>query len=288
MSLLERLKRKAEKYKPVIKSAYVPYLDLPAAEHKQALSEQYEMRLVESSTDPLLPKVAPPWLRKLAEPRLDAGDWYAMAILDGEEVAGRVWMALRVPHGAFNGVMNVNLADDEAYGFDLYVEPAHRRGDLSNFMADHCIAELQRRGVRIGYTHLDTTTFRRCSGTRVWASTHCSRTTTSRLGIRCTGRSPSPTRPAGVRCLARVDTPSRRVSVRIPSAAASCPSEPDAHTPAPELASALGHPTAERWPLNRRSRRLLVTTNTDDAPMAAAAIMGRSTPKAASGMAAAL
>lgn len=133
----------------------MPYLDLPSASHRQALSENYEMRLVERSDDPLLGRIAPPWMQRLAGPRLDAGDWYAMAILHGSDVVGRVWMALRVPHGPFNGIMNVRLADDEAYGFDLYIEPAHRRSDISSFMADHCINELQRRGVKVGYTHLD-------------------------------------------------------------------------------------------------------------------------------------
>jgi GNAT superfamily N-acetyltransferase len=90
----------------------------------------------------------------LAAKYLDAGDWYAMAILDGDQVVGRVWMATRVDNQLLNGIMHVRLRDDEAYGFDLYIEPEHRRGSISSFIADACISELQRRGTRIGYTHL--------------------------------------------------------------------------------------------------------------------------------------
>ncbi|MCP4435012.1 MAG: hypothetical protein GY812_05835 [Actinomycetia bacterium] len=155
MNLYERVKARTLRLKPSIKSAYMPYLELAGSAHLQALSDTYDMQLVESSKDPLLAKLAPPWLQRIAGPMLDAGDWYAMAILHEGDVVGRVWMALRVPHGPVNGVMNVRLANDEAYGFDLYIEPEHRRGDISNFMAYHCINELQLRGVKVGYTHLD-------------------------------------------------------------------------------------------------------------------------------------
>ena len=46
--------------------------------------------------------------------------------------------------------------------------------------------------------------------------------------------------------------------------------------------------SVRRYPLKLRRRRLLLTTNSEDIPMAAAAIIGLSTPDAASGMAAAL
>jgi ribosomal protein S18 acetylase RimI-like enzyme len=154
MSVVETIRRTLKDYRPKFGTAFLTYLDLPSSTHEQALDTSLEARVVESSSDPLLARFAPRWQQKVAGPRLDAGDWYALVILDGDTIVGHFWATLRTGRGLFNGMMNVSLQDDESYGFDLYISPEYRRGSIGAFVADTTIAELQRRGAKIGYTHL--------------------------------------------------------------------------------------------------------------------------------------
>lgn len=114
----------------------------------------YSHAIIESSDHPLFDSFATRSMRKVAAPRLDAGDWYAVVILVGDEVVGHAWFAIKPRWDLFSGVMNVRILPEEAYGFDLFIKPEHRRGSLGMYMADIGIPELRRRGIRYGYTHL--------------------------------------------------------------------------------------------------------------------------------------
>ncbi len=154
-SLGSRVRAKLADYKPTIGSAYLTYMDLDATDPPGVeVDPSYSHALIESSDHPLFHSFATPSMRKVAAPRVDAGDWYAIVILVDDEVVGHAWFATRSERGLFSGVMNVRLRPEEAYGFDLFIKPEHRRGSLGSYMADIGIPDLKRRGFRYGYTHL--------------------------------------------------------------------------------------------------------------------------------------
>ena len=148
------LREKIAAWRPRVGTAFLTYLDLEGSDVSQPLDDRYSFKVVESSADPLLGRFAPRWQRRFAGPRLDAGDWYALVILEGDKVIGHFWAALRPSNNPLSGAMRIRLRQDEAYGFDLYLNPDHRRGSIGTFVADATISELKLRGVRVGYTHV--------------------------------------------------------------------------------------------------------------------------------------
>ncbi len=165
-----QLKETLREYKPHITTAYLTYLDLTVQEPPGSTKDEvYSHVILETSTDPLFKRIGTSSMRRVARPRLDAGDWYAVVILADTgakdsngpaktvselEVAAYFWVALKPKRSLFSGVMNVHVLPDEAYGFDLYVKPEHRRGSLGNYVADIVITDLKDRGLKYGYTHL--------------------------------------------------------------------------------------------------------------------------------------
>jgi ribosomal protein S18 acetylase RimI-like enzyme len=157
MALGAKIRRVVEDYKPSVGTAFFNYLDLVATEPEPVeLAAGFHAEYVESSSDPMFARVVPRWQRRLAAPRLDSGDWYLMVLLDDDKVFGHFWVALRHTRGWFQGFPRVHLSDrgDEAYGFDLYLEPEYRRGAVGQYVAYLTITSLRDRGVSIGYTHV--------------------------------------------------------------------------------------------------------------------------------------
>ncbi len=161
MGKLGELKALLAEYKPYIGTAYLTYLDLPATEPPGSTKDSvYSHTVVTSSKDPVFQQIGTRSMRKVAAPRLDAGDWHAIVIFaevedaSEPEVAAYFWLAFRPQRGLFTGVVNVQLLPEEAYGFDLYVKPEYRRGSLGNYVADIVITDLKERGLKYGYTHL--------------------------------------------------------------------------------------------------------------------------------------
>jgi GNAT superfamily N-acetyltransferase len=153
---IDRIKSKLAEYRPRIGSAYLNYIDLVAADPEYVeLDEHYTHEVVESSSNPLFAKVAPPWQRKVAAEKVDNGDWYVLVIMHDGEVIGHFWAAVASTRGLMNGIMNLELVEgEEAYGFDLYLHPDHRRGKVGNWVAWLTITGLRDRGLRWGYTHV--------------------------------------------------------------------------------------------------------------------------------------
>ena len=142
-------------YRPKVGTAFVTYLDLDATQAPEVeLPPQFRDVLIDSSSHPLLPRFSPRWQRRIAGPRLDAGDWYAVAMLDDDHIFGHFWLTLRNGQGLFNGIPNLHLGADEAYGFDLYLDPDYRRGNMSLWAAKVTIDTLRSKGASIGYTHV--------------------------------------------------------------------------------------------------------------------------------------
>ena len=156
MGITERIRRTLTDYRPRVGSAYLTYIDLVAADPEYVeLDEHYTHAVVESSSDPLFAKVAPRWQRRIAAEKVDAGDWYVLVIMHDEKVIGHFWASVTSTRGLLNGVMDLELVDgEEAYGFDLYLDPEHRRGKIGNWVAWLTITGLRDRGMRWGYTHV--------------------------------------------------------------------------------------------------------------------------------------
>ena len=156
MGIAERVKKAVADYRPKIGSGYLTYIDLFEADPEYVeLDDTYTHEVVQSSSNPLFAKVAPPWQRRIAAQKVDAGDWYVLVIMHEGKVIGHFWATVRSTKGLLNGVMDVNLVDGhEAYGFDLYLDPDHRRGKIGNWVAWLTITGLRDRGVRYGYTHV--------------------------------------------------------------------------------------------------------------------------------------
>jgi GNAT superfamily N-acetyltransferase len=156
MAILERVKTAVKGYRPEIGSGFLTYIDLPAAIPPPVdLDDRYSYKFVDSSTDPLLGRVAPRWQRRYVGQRMDAGDLIVLVIMHDDRVIGHFWLAFRTLPGLFNGVMNVELIEgEEAYGFDLYIDPEYRRGKIGNWVAWLIITTLCDRDVRYGYTHV--------------------------------------------------------------------------------------------------------------------------------------
>jgi hypothetical protein len=155
MRVRERASQLLQEYRPRIGTAFLTFLDIDGVEPPEVdLPEGLSSRTITSSTDPLLARFSPRWQRRLAAPRLDSGDWYVLVILDGERLIGHFWASMVSTRGLFDGVLNVNVGPDEAYGFDLYLDPEYRRGKIGNFVAHTTIMSLRERNVKVGYTHV--------------------------------------------------------------------------------------------------------------------------------------
>lgn len=151
----ERARQLLGEYRPKVGTAFLTFLDIDAAAVPDVeLSEGLTSRTITSSSDPLLARFSPGWQRRMAAERLDSGDWYVLVILDGDRLIGHFWASMVSTRGLFNGVINVSVGPDEAYGFDLYLDPEYRRGKIGNFVARTTILSLRERGVKVGYTHV--------------------------------------------------------------------------------------------------------------------------------------
>ncbi len=135
MPTVEGLKRRLHEYRPHIQSAYVCYL-LPQGTPIENPDESFEVRYVTSPDDPVLPKLVQKWQMKIARESLARGAWRCLVgFVDGEPVA-RLWMTEENERRFFSGNPRIQLAPDEIYFFDLYIEPEYRRGGLAWTMAD--------------------------------------------------------------------------------------------------------------------------------------------------------
>ena len=150
-----RLATATAAYRPHLVTAYITYLDLQKATAPDVeLDASYTSVLIQSGDHPLLARFAPRWQQAVAAPKLNAGDWYAVAMLDGDRVFGHFWVTTTSLHGIANGVPNLRLGPDEAFGWDLYLDPEYRRGKIGLWAARITIETLRDMDKKIGYTHL--------------------------------------------------------------------------------------------------------------------------------------
>jgi GNAT superfamily N-acetyltransferase len=141
-------------HRPKVGSAFLTYLHLPDHEVPHDTGGRYCFHEVTSGSDPMLARFAPRWQQRLAAPLLDDGSWYALVALEDGEIVAHVWVASRSVRGWFNGVVDLRLRDDEAYAFDLYIRPEHRRASLGNEMGFRLVQTFRDRGVDWAYTHV--------------------------------------------------------------------------------------------------------------------------------------
>jgi ribosomal protein S18 acetylase RimI-like enzyme len=141
-------------HRPRIGTAFLTYLHLADHTVPHDTGGRYRFHEITSGSDPMLARFAPRWQQRLTRRLLDEGAWYALVALDGDEVAAHVWVASRTVKGRFNGVVDLRLAEDEAYAFDLYIRPGHRRASLGNEMGDRLIRTFKARGIEWAYTHV--------------------------------------------------------------------------------------------------------------------------------------
>jgi L-amino acid N-acyltransferase YncA len=155
MRIREKFGSLLEEYRPRVGTAFLTALDIDGVEPPDVdLPEGFTSRIITSGDDPLLLTFSPSWQRRMAAERLDSGDWYVLVILDGDKLIGHFWASMISTKGLFNGVIDVNVGADEAYGFDLYLHPDYRRGKIGNFVANSTIMSLRERNVKVGYTHV--------------------------------------------------------------------------------------------------------------------------------------
>ncbi|MGI9576708.1 MAG: GNAT family N-acetyltransferase [Microthrixaceae bacterium] len=143
--------------RPQMRSAYVTSIGLDA--HLGRVfdtPDHYQMTEIISADDPRL-SWAPRWQRRLAAGPMERGEWVCLVAndkeLDGLRV-GHVWVTFASTRSLGNGMLNVNLRDDEAYVWDLFIHPEHRRESLGNAMGQALIDTFGPRGVKWGYTHV--------------------------------------------------------------------------------------------------------------------------------------
>lgn len=142
---------------PRTHSAYAASINLDAhRERTWDTPDNYELSEVLSAADPKL-SWAPRWQRRLAAGPMERDEWVCLVArdkaLDGLRV-GHVWATFASTRAVGNGMLNVNLRDDEAYVWDLFIHPDHRRASLGNAMGQALIDTFGPRGVKWGYTHV--------------------------------------------------------------------------------------------------------------------------------------
>jgi ribosomal protein S18 acetylase RimI-like enzyme len=143
--------------RPRLSSAYVTSISLETNVDRQFdTPDNYEFTRVASADDPDL-SWAPRWQRRFAAGPMSRGEWVCLVAhdkdLDGLRV-GHVWTTFASTRSLGNGMLNVNLRDDEAYVWDLFIHPDHRRMSLGNAMGQALIDTFGPRGVKWGYTHV--------------------------------------------------------------------------------------------------------------------------------------
>jgi ribosomal protein S18 acetylase RimI-like enzyme len=153
--------------RPRISSAYVTYIRLAdQVDRRFDIPERYRFHLADDAADPAL-AFAPRWQRRLAAGPMARGEWFCLLAfddeLDGLRV-GHVWVTLASTRGPLTGMLDVRLRNDEAYVWDLYIHPDHRKMSLGNAMGQRLIDTFVDQGVAWGYTHvLDSNT-----GSVIW------------------------------------------------------------------------------------------------------------------------
>jgi ribosomal protein S18 acetylase RimI-like enzyme len=156
MTRLERIRAAVAGWRPEIGSAYLTYFDVRAHAGREVVTDdRYELHEVVEPADPMI-DLLPRWQRPLARRHIGNGSWYHLVATDREsgEKVGHVWLTVESTRGVANGVMNVRLAPDEVYVFDLYIHPEHRRAALGNAMAQWLVETFVVKGVRWGLTHV--------------------------------------------------------------------------------------------------------------------------------------
>lgn len=147
----------AKGLRPRLESAYVTSISLQAhGDRRFKAAKNYEMTEVVTADDPKL-SWAPRWQRRIAAGPMERGQWMCLVAndkdLDGLQV-GHVWVTFATTRSVGNGMLNVNLRGDEAYVWDLFIHPEHRRESLGNAMGQALIDAFIPRGINWGYTHV--------------------------------------------------------------------------------------------------------------------------------------
>lgn len=154
---LERMVSTVRGLLPRLESAYVTSISLEAhGDRAFEAPDNYRMIEIASADDPML-SWAPQWQRHLAAGPMERGEWMCLVAKDEDHdglQVGHVWLTLASTRSVGNGMLNVNLRDDEAYVWDLFIHPEHRRESLGNAMGQALIDTLIPRGIKWGYTHV--------------------------------------------------------------------------------------------------------------------------------------
>jgi GNAT superfamily N-acetyltransferase len=156
MGLVERVKRRVVSIKPEIGSVFITYIPVPPlAGRPLVMAEGYDVRFVESADDPAIDEL-PRWQRPLARRHLADRTWAYLLVTESATglKVGHVWVALESPKGIANGMLNVRLAPGEAYIYDLFIHPDHRRAALGNAMGQMLVDTFADRGVEWGLTQV--------------------------------------------------------------------------------------------------------------------------------------
>jgi len=143
-------------WKPEMGTAFLTYIEMaPNVGREFETSPQYRLSEVTAADDPAF-DLMPRWQAALARDLVVAGRWCHLVAYDTEtgDKVGHVWVTLESTSGLANGVMNVRLRHDEAYVFDLFIDPRHRRAALGNAMGQWLIQTFESRGVAWGLTHV--------------------------------------------------------------------------------------------------------------------------------------
>ncbi|HKY14735.1 MAG TPA: GNAT family N-acetyltransferase [Microthrixaceae bacterium] len=149
--------------RPRISTAYLTYMVVAERQERIRLDDgstapdgtgPYRFHEITSADDPVL-SFAPRWQRRLCRKGM-ANGWYCLVAFDRETGAkvGHVWATSESTRGIANGIMNVQLAPDEVYVWDLFIDPAHRQLALSQEMANALVRTFDARGARYGLSHV--------------------------------------------------------------------------------------------------------------------------------------
>ncbi len=144
-------------------TAYLTYINIPEkltqigaleAEAEPG-TETYRFHEITSADDPEL-AFAPAWQRRLCATHMASGAWYCLVAYEretGRKVA-HVWTTTETTRGLLNGVMNLKLAPDEVYVWDLFIDASHRGLGLGQSLGRALIRTFDARGKRWGLTHV--------------------------------------------------------------------------------------------------------------------------------------
>jgi ribosomal protein S18 acetylase RimI-like enzyme len=154
---LDELMAGVRDLRPKVSTAYVTYIRLgDQSERRFEIPERFRFHIVTDAADPAL-AFAPRWQRRMAEGPMARGEWFCLVAfddeLDGLRV-GHVWVTLASIRGPLTGVLDVRLRNDEAYVWDLYIHPDHRKMSLGNALGQKLIDTFHSRGIDWGYTHV--------------------------------------------------------------------------------------------------------------------------------------